>query len=375
MSDNQEQNISKISESFVINTTPIDLEKDLTDKLHELRSKRDAVSLNHEDIKKANDKYNKFIIFLSLFTAMFETIKSQYDVEKESNESLYNFTVVTPIFLTTSVGILTALLKFKKFPEKMEELTKASEKCNYCITRIRELQQTLNFEDPEKTKNSYVKEVLNCYRDSLATVETSLYPDVRQDYYNKAQENLIKIGEDDEVFKISISAIDKEIKDKKQQVEDGILSLQAIRQEKKDKEDIKIKNYLEGQEKKKAKKIQEANEKKEADEAQKLIKKQEAEKNKEEADAKKAIKNEEVQKTKDEIEAKKLLRQREIAEKKAAEKKTSSSGLSWIGLGGTPKKKKKRRDLESQNVTMDIDDDVEYVEEYEEVEVEVSDDE
>ena len=117
MSDNQERNNSKLSDSFVINTTPIDLEKDLTDKLHELRSKRDAVSLNHEDIKKANDRYNKFIIYLSLFTAMFETIKSQYDVEKESNESLYNFTVVTPIFLTTSVGILTALLKFKKFPE------------------------------------------------------------------------------------------------------------------------------------------------------------------------------------------------------------------------------------------------------------------
>lgn len=379
MSDNQERNNSKLSDSFVINTTPIDLEKDLTDKLHELRSKRDAVSLNHEDIKKANDRYNKFIIYLSLFTAMFETIKSQYDVEKESNESLYNFTVVTPIFLTTSVGILTALLKFKKFPEKMEELTKASEKCNYCITRIRELQQTLNFEDPEKTKNSYVKEVLNCYRDSLATVETSLYPDVRQDYYNKAQDNLIKIGEDDEVFKISISAIDKEIKDKKQQVEDGILSLEAIRQEKKEKEDNKIKNYLEGQEKKKAKKIQEANEKKEATEAQKLVKKQEAEKNKEEADAKKAIKNEEAQKIKDEAEARKLIKQREkkeAAEKKALEKKASSSGLSWIGLGGAQKKKKKRKDIESgENVTMDIDDDVEYVEEYEEVEVEVSDDE
>ena len=57
MSDNQERNNSKLSDSFVINTTPIDLEKDLTDKLHELRSKRDAVSLNHEDIKKANDRY------------------------------------------------------------------------------------------------------------------------------------------------------------------------------------------------------------------------------------------------------------------------------------------------------------------------------
>ena len=47
MGDNQEQNNSKLSESFVINTSPIDLEKDLTDKLHELRSKRDAVSVSY----------------------------------------------------------------------------------------------------------------------------------------------------------------------------------------------------------------------------------------------------------------------------------------------------------------------------------------
>ena len=82
--------------------------------------------------------------------------------------------------------------------------------------------------------------------------------------------------------------------------------------------------------------------------------------NKHQADAKKAIKNEEAQKIKDEAEVKKLIKQREkkeAAEKKALEKKASSSGLSWIGLGGAQKKKKKRKDIESgENVTMDLPD-------------------
>jgi len=202
-----------MTEQVVIEPTPINLEQDLTEKLNEVRSKRDAISLNHEDVKNDNDNYNKVIICLSLFTAFVETIKSQLQLTSNSNDIIRNGSAIAPIFLSTLVGIISSLLKFKKFPEKMEELTKASEKCNYAITRIRELKQILNFEDQGVVKNSYVNEVLNCYRDSLEIVESSLYPDVRQTYYLKAQDNLLKIGKDADTFKTNLHKIEHKLEE------------------------------------------------------------------------------------------------------------------------------------------------------------------
>ena len=187
-------------ESVIIKPTPINLEDDLTSKLREIRSKRDAVSLNHEDLKNENDKINKVIIVLSLFTAFLESVKTQLGLTSSSNKIVANLSALAPIALSTCVAIISSLLKFKKFPEKMEELTKASEKCSYSITRIRELKQILNFEDPPLVKNSYVNQVLEVYRESLNIVEQSLYPDTRQYYYKKAQRNLVSIGKDAEDF-------------------------------------------------------------------------------------------------------------------------------------------------------------------------------
>ena len=164
-------------------------------------------------MKNDNDNYNKIIICLSLFTAFVETIKSQLQLTSNSNDIIRNGSAIAPIFLSTLVGIISSLLKFKKFPEKMEELTKASEKCNYAITRIRELKQILNFEDQGVVKNSYVNEVLNCYRDSLEIVESSLYPDVRQTYYLKAQDNLLKIGKDADKFKTNLHKIEHKLEE------------------------------------------------------------------------------------------------------------------------------------------------------------------
>ena len=190
--------------NVIIDPGEINLEEDLTEKLDELRAKRDAISLHHEDLKRDNDSFNKVIICLSLFTGFFETLKGQLELNNSPNDAIRNGSAIAPIFLSTLVGIISSLLKFKKYPERMEELTKASEKANFSITRIRELKQILNFEDHGVIKNTYTNEVLSCYRDSLEIIEKSLYPDVRQSYYEKAQANLLQIGKNSKDFKNDI---------------------------------------------------------------------------------------------------------------------------------------------------------------------------
>ena len=166
--------------------------EDINVKLLEMRSKRDAILLAHRDLKKGNDLYNKLIIYLSLFTAFFETVKAQLNLT-ERKDFVAPMAIIAPIFLSTVVSIISALLKFKKYPEKMENMTKATEKCNFTILRMRQLVENMNFQSEELTKNVYNSEVMAFYRESLDSVEKSMYPDKRTAYFADAQKNLINI--------------------------------------------------------------------------------------------------------------------------------------------------------------------------------------
>ena len=50
---------------------------ELSHIVHDLKSKRDALSLAHEQLKKQSDNWNKCIIVISLMTGMFESMKLQ----------------------------------------------------------------------------------------------------------------------------------------------------------------------------------------------------------------------------------------------------------------------------------------------------------
>lgn len=181
------------SENVIIECEPqLNIYESLNEKLLELRSKRDAVLLSHRLLKKKNDSYNKCIIYLSLIAACFETVKAQLGLANRK-DWVAPVSILAPIFLTTAVTIISSLLKFKKFPEKMECNTKAAEKCYFAIIRIRQLIENLNFQEEYVSKNAYQSEVMVYYRDALDSIERTMYPKERTLLFLQAQKNLIDI--------------------------------------------------------------------------------------------------------------------------------------------------------------------------------------
>jgi hypothetical protein len=81
--------------------------------IQDLKSKRDALSLAHEQLKKDNDDWNKCIIVLSLMTGMIESIKIKLGWDG-------SLVALVPIALSSVIASISALIKFKKFPEKMD---------------------------------------------------------------------------------------------------------------------------------------------------------------------------------------------------------------------------------------------------------------
>ena len=175
--------------NVAINEPKIVLHDELEKILLETRLNRDAIMLAHNDVNIMQDKYNKFIIVLSLFSAFFESIKGQLDLA-ERDDFLSPLSILMPILLTTILGIISSMMKFKKFPERMELLTKSTEKCNVTILKIRKLHENLNFQTAEASYRFYIDDVMMFYRDALDCYEKALYPNEHSKYLEMARKIL-----------------------------------------------------------------------------------------------------------------------------------------------------------------------------------------
>jgi hypothetical protein len=156
----------------------------INDLINDLRAKRDALSLAHEQLKKDNDDWNKCIIVLSLSTGMIESAKLAMNWTTP-------LTTLTPILLSSIIASISALIKFKKFPEQMETLIKSTSLVTNALSKCRNYQG-----DPIEIDELIMIE----YYDALEKVETSMYPDIRKKYLKLSHNNLVKILSYDKHF-------------------------------------------------------------------------------------------------------------------------------------------------------------------------------
>jgi len=155
--------------------------KDSIDEVvNDLKSKRDALQLAHQQLKNDSDDWNKFIIILSLATGGLESIKMKLHLDGPG-------WALVPILLSSIIAACSALIKFRNFPQRMETIINASG----LITNIL-----------GKARNRSVidDELLHEYNDALTHLETSLYPDQRKVFLKQSHQNLIKIMEQEQRY-------------------------------------------------------------------------------------------------------------------------------------------------------------------------------
>jgi hypothetical protein len=159
--------------------------------IQDLKSKRDALSLAHEQLKKDSDDWNKCIIVLSLVTGMFESMKIKMGWDSD-------LVALVPIALSSVIASISALIKFKKFPEQMEVILQSQSL----------LTHTLNNARNEKV----VSDVLTKeYNDALEKLETSVYPDIRRRFLKISHNNLIAIMKQEQKFFDSLNKVENGI--------------------------------------------------------------------------------------------------------------------------------------------------------------------
>ncbi len=153
----------------------------------DLKSKRDALLLAHEQLKKDNDDWNKCVIILSLFTGLFESCKIKMNWDSDA-------VALVPIVLSSIIASVSALIKFKKFPEQMEVILQSQSLLTHTLSNAR------NTDDLTPI-------LLKEYHESLEKLETSIYPDIRKKFLKQSHNNLISIMKQESKFYEMISKV------------------------------------------------------------------------------------------------------------------------------------------------------------------------
>ena len=161
--------------------------ENLDDIINDLRSRRDCLSLAHESIKKKSDQYNKVIIVLSLVTGCIETTKIKMGWNG-------NAVALIPVFMSSLIGMISAIMKFEDFPTKMETLVQAISLLTNTLLKAR-------------NHGELDDELLSEYHSSLQANESSLYPDIRKTYLKEAHKNLLCIMKAEQVYYNNIQKV------------------------------------------------------------------------------------------------------------------------------------------------------------------------
>ena len=157
--------------------------------INDLRSRRDALSLAHENLKIESDNWNKAVIFTSLMTGMFESIKLRMGWNS-------NVVDLVPIALSSIIACISALIKFKNFPSQMEILLQSQSLLTHTLTNAR-------------NEDDITPNLLKEYHESLEKLEVSLYPDIRKKFLVQSHKNLISIMKQESKFFQNINSINE----------------------------------------------------------------------------------------------------------------------------------------------------------------------
>jgi len=157
--------------------------------INDLRSRRDALSLAHENLKIESDNWNKAVIVTSLMTGMFESIKLRMGWNS-------NVVDLVPIALSSIIACISALIKFKNFPSQMEILLQSQSLLTHTLTNAR-------------NEDDITPNLLKEYHESLEKLEVSLYPDIRKKFLVQSHKNLISIMKQESKFFQNINSINE----------------------------------------------------------------------------------------------------------------------------------------------------------------------
>tara|TARA_Y100000817_G_scaffold109628_1_gene85766 strand:+ start:1358 stop:2224 length:867 start_codon:yes stop_codon:yes gene_type:complete len=148
----------------------------LQKKLNKLDNRLCILQMKYNTYKKWYDRFNIMIIIISSVLSIYEALRNEVlDYINQDDTSLKVFLNMVPIGISSSITCSAAIIKFKKYQEKMENMQFTREKVLMAISKIKTVQESLWFSkdnnDFEDIKTKYLEDVYIVYNESNSELE------------------------------------------------------------------------------------------------------------------------------------------------------------------------------------------------------------
>lgn len=147
------------------------LYKELNNKQEKLSIKIEILRFKYAEYKKWSDFFNLMIIILSSAITLLQSVNAEMKI------NTYFFTL-SPIFISTLIAMLAAVIRFKKWGDKMETISKCISNSILTLSDIKSLKNDIQIatskEDMDEISDKYKNDVKNSINQTETDIITNL---------------------------------------------------------------------------------------------------------------------------------------------------------------------------------------------------------
>lgn len=181
-------------EIFFINKKKFD--SHIQTKIDKLGERIRYINYKFTDVRYYFRKYNITIIYLATLLTLIEAYIGYLSNIKLENTLVNSFIRMIPLILSSSISLLAALIKFNKYEDKIENITRTTEKCIITMAKLKNIKEKLYFSNSNKNiaklVTIFLDNIYGEYLDSNKNIEKELIDSDYVKYMNKIVNNDIR---------------------------------------------------------------------------------------------------------------------------------------------------------------------------------------
>ena len=183
-------------------------------KLYKLNTRMRYLDHKTMSVKKIFKRFSLAILLISALLTLIESFKNTMNIESISSEYAKNFVKLVPLIFSTIVTIFTAIIKFNKYEDKIEELAAANNTCVNAMSEFKKIKERLYFCEDQDTLDEIKEkfdEVYHLYLEGNKAIEKN----INDNEYNKYMKKISKIDIENNKIDITKKKIIKLLKEDK----------------------------------------------------------------------------------------------------------------------------------------------------------------
>ena len=184
------------------------LYKDLDKKKEKLSIKIEILRFKYAEYKKLSDYFNLLIIILSSCITLLQSVNAELKINH------YIFTLA-PIFISTIIALLAAVIRFKKWGDKMEIISKCISNSILTLKDIKSLKNDIKLSSCKQDMDDILDKYKNDLKYSINQTETDIITNLKfidfVKHMKKFQQYSLRFKDSDGYFQYKQKKIDHKI--------------------------------------------------------------------------------------------------------------------------------------------------------------------